>query len=83
MDAQTPVMNGHDATRAIRALEREDAATVPILAMTANAFSEDAAHARAVGMNGHVAKPIDIKELFGQLATCLNAQKPAAYPRGK
>ena len=63
MDVQMPVMNGHDATRAIRALEREDAKTIPIIAMTANAFAEDERAARDAGMNAHVAKPLDIKLL--------------------
>ncbi|USF26848.1 Sensor histidine kinase RcsC [Firmicutes bacterium ASF500] len=63
MDVQMPVMNGHDATRAIRTLEREDAKTIPIIAMTANAFAEDERAARDAGMNAHVAKPLDIKLL--------------------
>jgi signal transduction histidine kinase/CheY-like chemotaxis protein len=63
MDVQMPVMNGHDATRAIRALKREDAKTIPIIAMTANAFAEDERAARDAGMNAHVAKPLDIKLL--------------------
>ncbi len=60
MDVQMPVMNGYDATRAIRALEREDARTIPIIAMTANAFAEDEKEALDAGMNVHLAKPIDI-----------------------
>ncbi|MCI8505371.1 MAG: response regulator [Lachnospiraceae bacterium] len=63
MDVQMPVMNGYDATRAIRALEREDAGTIPIIAMTANAFSEDVKDAMKAGMNAHVAKPIDMELL--------------------
>ena len=63
MDVQMPVMNGHDATRATRALKREDAKTIPIIAMTANAFAEDERAARDAGMNAHVAKPLDIKLL--------------------
>ena len=63
MDVQMPVMNGYDATRAIRALAREDAKTIPIIAMTANAFLEDEKEALEAGMNVHVAKPLDI-ELF-------------------
>lgn len=59
MDIQMPVMNGYDATRAIRALDREDARTIPILAMTADAFAEDIQAAREAGMNGHMAKPLD------------------------
>ncbi len=60
MDVQMPVMNGYDATRAIRGLERRDAGEVPIIAMTANAFAEDEKEALDAGMNVHLAKPIDI-----------------------
>lgn len=63
MDVQMPVMNGYDATRVIRALEREDARTIPIIAMTANAFAEDEKEALNAGMNVHLAKPIDIEML--------------------
>ena len=58
-----PVMNGHEATRAIRALEREDAKRIPIIAMTANAFAEDEKAALDAGMDAHVAKPLDIELL--------------------
>ena len=60
MDIQMPVMNGYEATRLIRALERADAAQIPIIAMTANAFAEDEREALAAGMNVHLAKPIDV-----------------------
>ncbi len=60
MDVQMPVMNGYEATRAIRALERADAASIPIIAMTANAFAEDEKEALNAGMNVHLAKPIDV-----------------------
>lgn len=60
MDVQMPVMNGYDATRAIRALEREDARKIPIIAMTANAFAEDEKEALNAGMDVHLAKPIDM-----------------------
>lgn len=63
MDMQMPVMDGCEATRAIRALDREDAATVPIVAVTANAFAEDIAKTTDAGMNGHVAKPFTVEEL--------------------
>lgn len=59
-----PVMNGYDAAGAIRALEREDAKTVPIIAMTANVFSDDIQRSKEVGMNEHLAKPIDIHKLI-------------------
>ncbi len=60
MDVQMPVMNGHDATKEIRALKRSDATKIPIIAMTANAFAEDEKEALDAGMNAHVAKPLDI-----------------------
>lgn len=63
MDVQMPEMNGYDATRAIRSLEREDARTIPIIAMTANAFAEDVRDAMNAGMNAHIAKPIDMELL--------------------
>ena len=62
-----PVMNGYEATKMIRSLEREDAKTIPIIAMTANAFEEDKREAIASGMNGHIAKPIDVNELMAIL----------------
>ena len=67
MDIQMPVLNGYDATRAIRASSHPDARRVPIIAMTANAFAEDIAAALAAGMDRHIAKPIDIKVLFHTL----------------
>ncbi len=60
MDVMMPVLDGYGATRAIRALERPDAATTPIIAMTANAFAEDRIAAKEAGMNEHIAKPIDV-----------------------
>lgn len=63
MDVQMPVMNGYEATRKIRALDREDAGEIPIIAMTANAFAEDEKAALDAGMNVHVAKPIDMELL--------------------
>jgi signal transduction histidine kinase/DNA-binding response OmpR family regulator len=60
MDVQMPVMNGYEATKKIRALAREDAKTIPVIAMTANAFAEDVKDARDAGMNDHIAKPIDM-----------------------
>ena len=63
MDMQMPELDGCGAAEAIRALDRPDAATVPIVAVTANVFAEDIARTTAAGMNGHIAKPIDFKEL--------------------
>ncbi len=67
MDVQMPVMNGYEATREIRRLENKELASVPILAMTANAFEEDKQEALKCGMNGHIAKPIDINLLLKTL----------------
>ena len=67
MDVQMPEMNGLDATRNIRRLENKWAASIPIIAMTANAFSEDVAECLAAGMNGHIAKPIDMKLVFKEI----------------
>lgn len=63
MDIQMPVMNGYEAARSIRALDREDAKMIPIIAMTANAFAEDVKDAMDAGMDAHVAKPIDMELL--------------------
>ncbi len=63
MDIQMPVMNGYDATVAIRALDRRDAKSIPIVAMTANAFAEDVQAAKSCGMNEHIAKPLDEEKL--------------------
>ena len=63
MDIQMPVMNGYEATKAIRRSSHELAQTIPIIAMTANAFSEDIQHSLAAGMNAHVSKPVEMKVL--------------------
>ena len=63
MDVQRPVMNGYEATKAIRRSSHELAKTIPIIAMTANAFSEDIQHSLAAGMNAHVSKPVEMKVL--------------------
>ena len=63
MDVQMPVMNGYEATKAIRNLDRKDAARIPIVAMTANAFEDDRQEALRAGMNDHFSKPIDVKAL--------------------
>ena len=67
-------MNGYEATRTIRALDRPDAATVPIIAMTANAFSEDVKAALDSGMNAHIAKPVDPEVLTKTLTAFLTQQ---------
>lgn len=71
MDIQMPVMNGYDATRAIRALEDEVLSSIPIVAMTANAFSEDVKKAHDAGMNDHIAKPIDVNVMVSVLTDVL------------
>lgn len=71
MDVQMPVMNGYEATKEIRRMENQDLASIPIIAMTANAFEEDKQEALKSGMNGHIAKPIDIEVLFGVLRQIL------------
>ena len=70
MDVQMPVMNGHEAARAIRSLEREDAGRIPIIAMTANAFAEDEKAALDAGMTAHVAKPLNMEHLKSVIAQC-------------
>lgn len=71
MDVQMPVMNGYEAARAIRLLEREDSKLIPIIAMTANAFAEDVKDAMDAGMDAHIAKPIDISLLKRTLSLYL------------
>ena len=71
MDIQMPIMDGYEATKAIRLLENKDIANIPIIAMTANAFSEDVKKALDSGMNAHVAKPIDLEKLEGTLRELL------------
>ncbi len=72
MDIQMPVMNGYDAARNIRALENPNLSKIPIVAMTANAFSEDVKKAKDAGMNGHIAKPIDVNVMKNTLEEVLN-----------
>lgn len=64
MDVRMPIMNGYEAVEVIRGLERQDAKNIPIIAMTADAYAEDVAKAKASGMNDHIAKPIDIDKLY-------------------
>ena len=68
MDIQMPVMDGYEATRAIRASDHKEAATIPILAMTANAFDDDVKKSLDAGMNAHLAKPVDIDKLKRTIA---------------
>ena len=76
MDIMMPLMNGYEATKAIRSMEsRPDAAKIPIIAMTANAFAEDVEAAHAAGMDAHLSKPIDMEEVLQTLRRCLQNQK--------
>ncbi|MBO4400663.1 MAG: amino acid permease [Selenomonadaceae bacterium] len=72
MDIQMPVMNGYEAAAAIRALENKKLAAIPIIAMTANAFSEDVERAKAAGMNDHIAKPLDVPKMMETLQKVLS-----------
>ena len=63
MDIMMPIMNGYEVAKTIRSMDREDAKTIPIIAMTANAFTEDRIRAKEAGMNEHIAKPVDAKSL--------------------
>lgn len=64
MDIQMPVMNGREATRKIRESEKESIRKLPVIAMTADAFAEDIRECREAGMDGHIAKPIDMKQVL-------------------
>ena len=75
MDVMMPVMDGLTATRTIRSLDRPDAKTIPIIAMTANAFDEDAKKCLAAGMNAHTAKPLDVKKLVAVIAGYCRTEK--------
>ncbi len=75
MDVQMPVMDGYEATRAIRALDNPAVANIPIVAMTANAFTEDIQAAKNAGMNAHIAKPIDISGMIATITEVLDGQK--------
>ncbi len=72
MDIMMPVMNGYEATKRIRALDREDAKKIPIIAMTANAFTEDRIRAKEAGMDEHISKPVDVKLLVKVIHELLN-----------
>ena len=71
MDIQMPQMNGYEATRAIRRLQDKEKSSIPIIAMTANAFEEDKRNALRAGMNGFVSKPFQISELVSAIANAV------------
>ena len=75
MDIQMPVMNGYEATTAIRALENKQLAAIPIIAMTANAFSEDIEKSREAGMDAHIAKPLDVPSMMETLKKFIGEEK--------
>ena len=79
MDVQMPVMNGYEATEAIRRSSHEQAKTIPIIAMTANAFSEDIQHSLAAGMNAHISKPVDMKLLKKTIRNIKLGRKEAQF----
>ena len=72
MDVMMPEMDGLEATRRIRAMDRPDARTVPIIAMTANAFSDDIQRSREAGVNEHLSKPLDLPLLLQAIHRCLH-----------
>ena len=75
MDIMMPNMNGWDATRKIRSMQRPDADTIPIIAMSANSFAEDIINSRISGMNRHIAKPLDAVKLLNAFKECLSSQR--------
>ena len=75
MDIQMPKMDGYKATQAIRRLPDREKACIPIIAMTANAFEEDKREALAAGMNGHIAKPIQVDKLLSTLSEVIRQQE--------
>ncbi|WP_341460017.1 response regulator [Bilophila wadsworthia] len=75
MDIQMPIMDGLDAARTIRALPREDAASIPIFALSASVFAEDVERSLCSGMNGHLGKPVDIDQICSMLQTWLYPQQ--------
>ena len=84
MDIMMPVMDGLEATRAIRAMEREDCRAIPIIAMSANAFDDDLKKSVACGMNGHLSKPVEVERLYQVLHQVLRqAQADAKKDAGQ
>jgi CheY-like chemotaxis protein len=75
MDIQMPVMDGYEATRTIRSSQNPQLASIPIIAMTANAFEEDRKQALAAGMDAHIAKPVDIDKLLSTIRTVIKENR--------
>lgn len=82
MDVQMPIMNGRDATRALRASKREDLRRLPIVAMTADAFAEDVQTCLDAGMDAHVAKPVEIKKVLAAIRLLLSRRNSADGRQG-
>jgi len=74
MDIHMPVLDGIETTKRLRTMGRADSRTIPIIAMTANAFSEDSRKSLQIGMNGHLSKPIQIQELLKMLNHCFSTE---------
>ena len=74
MDIQMPIMNGYEATQAIRGSNHEEASSIPIIAVTADVFAEDVARVSACGMNGYVSKPLDYRKLIDTLKNVLEKE---------
>lgn len=77
MDLRMPVMNGYEAAACIRKLPRPDAAAIPIVALSSDAYEEDILRCREAGMNTHVAKPLDRDVLFSELGKFFSSERPA------
>jgi len=76
MDIRMPNQDGYESTRALRSLERKDAKTIPIIAMTADAFQDDIEKAKQAGMDAHLSKPINPQDLYDTLSRFLAPKKP-------
>ena len=75
MDIMMPIMDGYEATRTIRSMDRKDASTIPVIAMTANAFTEDKMKSKEAGMNEHISKPIDLKQLIKVITVAVSEKE--------
>ena len=83
MDVRMPIMDGLEATKAIRALDRPDAVSVPIIAMTADAFDDERLHTIEAGMNYHLTKPIETDQLYEALRQCCSKSKNGTAEQSK